>query len=118
MEVIIERRGDYLFVGVSGQYNEKRLIKLVQELAERCKTESCQKLLADFRTHTGAEKAGTLELYSLGEMVAKAFPSGCRVAVVIRPERLASAKFMETVAQNRGSTFRLFTEITEAEQWL
>jgi hypothetical protein len=57
----------------------------------------------------------TFELANFASQYAKF----CRkIAIVCNPDCLESGKFYETVSQNRGLIVKVFTELSEAEEWL
>lgn len=83
-------------------------------MADYCNDNNLSKLLIDGRDQLN--QTDFMASYSFGAQVPDAF-QGLLVAVVHRPDD-DTLKFIETVAFNRGSGTRAFTDIDEASAWL
>lgn len=92
---------------------EDRLNNL-EIMAAFCAENSVRKMIIDGRDQQS--ETDTIESWQFGSAVPEAFRGLC-VAVVHRPDDKSLA-LIETVAFNRGSTTRSFTDFDEARNWL
>ena len=86
----------------------------LRQMSEYCKANNLSKLLIDGREQDN--RTGVMDSYSFGASVPDAF-RGLNVAVVHRPDD-ETLLFIETVAFNRGSGTKAFTDYDEAVAWL
>ncbi len=118
MDVAIEPRADYLYVRMSGKYiGDTPLGCHPVSMARACQAGSFRRLLMDVREVTGPMES--LAYFHQGEEIARAFPtSDTHIAIVGAVDRIEMLMFFETVAVNRGTTLKVFTDIKEAIKWL
>ena len=89
---------------------ERNLVRM----SEFCKEVNLHKLLIDGRDQEN--RTDLLDSHEFGQQVPEAF-QGLLVAVVHRADD-DTLKFIETVAFNRGSGTKAFTDFDEARSWL
>jgi hypothetical protein len=77
---------------------------------------NCSRALADF---TGTKLAeSTLGMFDLASGLEDiGMPRNLKMATLVKSD-LSNHTFFETVAQNRGWTYRVFTDFREAVEWL
>ncbi len=115
-EYILSEEGDYLLLLLRGNYDSRRLRQAIKEVGKCCRQKQYRRVLADAREHVGG--IDLLDLHEFGEQISHDLPRGSVVAVVVCGSRLAMDRHLETVAVNRGVSFRLFTDFEEARLWL
>ena len=86
----------------------------LKQLTDYCSENNLAKLLIDGREQEN--RTGVMDSYAFGATVPEAF-KGLTVAVVHRPDDETLA-FIETVAFNRGSGTKAFTDYDDAVVWL
>ena len=89
-------------------------VKNLSEMTNYCSENNLSKLLIDGREQDN--RTGVMDSYAFGATVPEAF-KGLTVAVVHRPDDETLA-FIETVAFNRGSGTKAFTDYDDAVAWL
>ncbi len=110
----IENKGNYLSVKYSEPYQLESFIALIKEVAETCRAQNCTNVLVDARRMPG--KIGTMDRFQVGVAGAEAFRGLAKVAVVYRKEEMNW--FAETVGVNRGARVRVFSDLSQAVNWL
>lgn len=86
----------------------------LKRVAEYCNEHNLSKLLIDGRKQEN--RTGIMDSYTFGASVPEAL-KGLIVAVVHRPDD-ETLEFIETVAFNRGSGTKAFTNYDDALAWL
>ena len=115
-EIVLESNNKEVLLQLRGTYNLPLLQRAIREVGKCCRQTGYRRVLADARDHLGA--IDVVDLHQIGELISREIPGGCRVAVVVSIARLAMDRYLETVAVNRGVSFRLFTDMEDANQWL
>jgi hypothetical protein len=110
----IERRKDYLYFTIKGEYKRKEIWLLAELLARECQKEKINKILVN-ALHLAGTNLTTMERYLAGEKIAEIFPA-IKLAVAW-PEKDID-KFAETVAVNRGGFIQVVPDVETAEKWL
>ena len=112
-----EKKLSYIYFKAKGKYFEGEESKILDQFIQKCKEYNCYRLLlncedVDFNVRTMnnfiigtkiAEKCG-----KPGEMIKIACVRGSKL----------TDYFIETVAVNRGASFRIFSDENEAIEWL
>lgn len=107
----------YLKVIASGiDDNLSQVQEYAQAVIEAAHKYQSLKILCDERLlNYNLSTIDTFELANFASQYAKF----CRkIAIVCNPNSLEAGKFYETVSQNRGLTVKIFTDFSEAEEWL
>ena len=118
MDVKIEPLPDYLYVRMSGDYQDSTPIEGHPDSVGRaCREGNYRRLLVDIKELTGNME--TLEAYHRGEDIARVFSHGdVHIAIVGSREHIRVLAFFENVIVNRGAILRVFADIDEATEWL
>ena len=116
-QVRYEERGEYLYVFVRGPAEAlEASIQTFSAIAEECKDRGFKRLLIEEDLGTNLE---FVDMYNFASQVPELGFRGIKVAVADRHiEHLQDNLFGETVAQNRGSVVRVFSDVVQAEKWL
>ena len=110
----IDVRDGYVFVYYDGQNDVDSLTALMTEVAETCKRENIQKLLADLSNMQGEPRF--VDRFTLG-VAAVWILRGIRKTAVVYGD-VETNKFAETVAVNRGLPTLVTHDIEMAKRWL
>jgi hypothetical protein len=113
----IQNTENYLLVTTSGiDDNLVQVQEYARAVIEAAHKYQSLKILCDERLLTyNLSTFDTFELANFASQYAKF----CRkIAIVCNPNSLEAGKFYETVSQNRGLTVKIFTDFSEAEEWL
>ena len=108
----------FLRINVSGDMPVQipDAIDAYAQISAVASTSGYTRFLIDVRT-----AVNRLSIPAIFEYVTLAYPDepdNTRTAVVELPEFLVGARFYENMMQSRGRIFRLFTDETEALEWL
>ena|SRR5215831_6799097 len=112
---VLEKKDNYLFVTLSGEYDRVELKSYGKALMDICEKEEVFKVLINMLGITGTNLS-VMERFVIGESVAELFPPTLKLAVAWPEKDLT--RFAETVAVNRGSFLAVFPTVEEAERWL
>ena len=108
---------DYVFFARSGVADYDEVLESWRQVARTCKEHGIKKVLA----HTVNEVyLSTTNIYKIASgFRALGFETGCKVAhVFIGTEPESEGRFGETVAFNRGATYKVFDDLERARAWL
>jgi len=111
---------DYLHVRCKGTYTKGALLELVDQVLDRMEQENLRKALVDI-TELGGTPPTILERYEIGEVLAKKQGNRTivtKIAAIGKEPIVDPNRFAETVAVNRGAFLKVFTNVTEAMDWL
>lgn len=112
---VTEKEG-YLELRLEGDYAIGNLQAVFTSVSDAVSTGAASGILLDCRGVTGRVPTMS-ERYAIS-MAAVGLPHRLRIAMLPRPEAVDPDRFGETVAQNRGLRFRVFTVEKEAVDWL
>ncbi|MBI1785632.1 hypothetical protein HYR69_10860 [Candidatus Sumerlaeota bacterium] len=110
----MEHRGAYILARLSGAIGIDDL-KHVVAATDFCKEKECAKILLD-----GAKASfglGYADRVALGLELAKIFPLGMRLGVIVKAEHAAEGKPFRMAVQNRALNIRFFEDPKEAVAW-
>lgn len=118
MDVKIERRSDYLYVGMSGEYGENIPPEgQPAALAKACRDGNYRCLLVDMSELVGELGSGVY--FRLGEEIARAFAFNViRIAIVGGAERVPQLTRIENIVTRQGGVLKVFTDVDQAVTWL
>ena len=115
----LEPKGSYLVVTVTGDNTPEDVAEYLSEVREAClKHQFARVLIAENL------QGPSLRIFSIHDIVTRSsqsvWPEIHRIAYVdLNPEHSRSGMhFAETVAVNRGVNMRVFSNVTDAAQWL
>jgi len=110
-------RDKYLYASVSGEKDSLELsLKFWQEIFTECESKNYKRLLV---TENFKNNISPIDMFILGEKLGEMASRNTSVAFVDKQiQQLEMNKFSETVAYNRGGRGRVFSDFTEAENWL
>jgi hypothetical protein len=111
---ILEHSENYMHIDVTGQYTFEKGNKVFQQLHSLCIDNKIDKLLVSSALVEGY--SSTMERFEFGELIAKYFSYKVKFALVAKKDHFD--KFAENVAVNRGASFAVFLDKTEALEWL
>ncbi len=105
----------YILFEVSGQYPGVHGLKtLIHTIETQVNQRKLYKVMVDLCTMSGFVHG--IDRYQLGEEAASIWPLGISVAIVYREDSIN--RFFETVTRNRGKDVMVFSDRSEAEEWL
>ena len=105
----------YLEIAIQGNYDFWEFIDYPQLIRKSCDENHCNKILIDV-TPVKAEEVSLIELFFIGEQIAKVLASDVLVALIWKRESLSD--FLLDVATNRAAKFKVFDNRKSAEYWL
>jgi len=108
--------GDILGFELRGPMTLDGLRSAGAAIARTCLERGLPRALADARQQTG--DLSILEWHDLAAGFEGSWPTGLRLAVLDRADRVKPDRIMETTARNRGIDVRVFTEERDALAWL
>jgi hypothetical protein len=111
---LIEQNDEYLHYEITGKYSLDKGEKIIEKIHDQCVEKKINKLLLDITKKEGV--IPTMDRFDLGELIAKLFPYKIKFAVIAQKDQID--KFSETVAFNRGARLMIFSDKTEALEWL
>ena len=115
-EVVYVDDADYVSGTLTGDLTEKELNAARAEMNEQLAAKNCRRLLVD-ATRVPQMRSVFADFKFTAEHQTE-LPLGTSHAVVIQPEHEEHMQFVENVAQNRSVNLKLFTDKTEAIDWL
>ena len=86
------------------------------ELRDVLGSNHCNRVLID-ETQTD-KKLSVIDQHQFTAEYGSELPADVRIAVVVRPEKISEARFIENVAFNRGIRLKVFSNKKEALNWL
>ena len=101
---------------VHTEVDADRFTELIAKSATMLGRESSKKLLVVHAT--GLPSATFMESYNYASSMPHLLPKGTRVANICPEDSLEEAKFLDTVAMNRGLTMQSFDSAEDARDWL
>lgn len=115
--IAFDDRTDYLYACVTADsYSYQIVSGYCEEISTECKKNSHAKVLIEENI---AESVSMVEMYKITTQVPQKFLAGIQIAFVDDfPEQSNLNKFGEIVAVHAGVHGRVFTNVTEAEEWL
>ena len=116
--LFIEARGSHLFGRASGVRTRETVTAITNEIFDVAKDNNLSKALIDVSELKG--KLGIMDSYRVvTEVFQNLRGKGINKAAVY-DEQASSRRewFLETVAQNRGFNFRIFSDLDKALKWL
>ncbi len=107
-----------LIADVAGTLDMPAYISMRNQIREFLEARKLEKILLDL-SHARV-KVSFIDIYTAASTNIAVFPSIRKYAIVYSADTLKeeSILFGETVAKNRGSNFRVFSEIGPAKEWL
>jgi hypothetical protein len=116
-ELKITFEGDYVLAIANGEKDFEFSTKLWTEVVQACRENSCLKVLGIANT---TKPLRTMEAYQNAVLFRNlGLTHDFRIAwVELNEESFDSSYFAETVLVNRGMPVRLFTEESQAKEWL
>lgn len=114
-ELIIERKANFLYYTLSGEYDKNDFLLYPKMVADACEEEQIYNVLINALKINGTNLP-TMDRYFLGETVALLLGPKIKLAVVWPGEHIN--KFAETVAVNRGTQILVVGDIKTAKEWL
>ena len=111
----VEYKKDYLAMIVEGTYDYWDFMQYPQLILKACKEYQCNKMLVDL-TPIKAEEIALIELFFLGEKIAKVLGTKVMLALIWKSESLSD--FLVDVATNRSARLKVFDNKKRAEYWL
>ncbi len=107
----------YLHAVVTGVNTKENTVRYIDELFQECIRRGCSRVLIEERLEgPPMGSADVFEITEEGSVQAR----GCFKAIAfvdVNPES-RSLDFVENVAVNRGLPVRVFSSVSEAEEWL
>jgi hypothetical protein len=111
---------DYLEVGCEGLYSRAETLRVGEEAYAAAARANRDAILVDARAITGRVPT-ILDRFEMGVRIARHYletDPRIRLAVVGHEPMIHPDRFGELVARNRGADARVFTDGTEALDWL
>ena len=87
-----------------------------QEVKALLEARQWHRCLVDVTALRSVPKAG--ELFEFGRGLSAHTPRSTRLALIVRPDQVRYARFIEKVARNGGAFLTFFVEVDKAEAWL
>jgi len=100
-----------------GPTTSRECLRRLEQLAIYCRENGATRVLFDTTNSTIGVATG-LDVFQFGSGLAHFWPAGIRLVILCKPSALDSARFAQTVAQNRGLSFGLFEDLENARAWL
>lgn len=113
----VQEKGDYLLLTASGVVETPEdLMAAGRMIMKEVIRQKCLRLIIDNRS--AVIDIETQDLIAYTESMLKKARVGVKVAVVHSLENLSKLFWIETILQNRSISYRQFSAIDEAKQWL
>lgn len=100
---------------VQGIYDYWEFMEFPEQILRACKEYQCDKVLVDL-IPVKAQEIALIELFFLGEKIAKVLGNKVMLALVWKRESLSD--FLVDVATNRSARLKVFDTVKRAEYWL
>jgi hypothetical protein len=120
IKTTIRVHADYLEVGCEGLYSRAETLRVGEEAYAAAARANRDAILVDARAITGRVPT-ILDRFEMGVRIARHYletDPRIRLAVVGHEPMIHPDRFGELVARNRGADARVFTDGTEALDWL
>jgi len=115
VETEVIKKDNYIHFKITGDYPGKEVFKDFDQIIEASNKYDCPIILLDCTDFK--YELSTYDRYEIGEYIAETYGSKhLKIALVGNPKN--TDPFTETVAQNRGANFRMFSEQEKAIKWL
>jgi len=114
-EYVIEKKENYLYITVSGEYDKDDFLQYPKLVSEACEKEKIYKVLFNGMNLNGTN-APTMDRYFIGESIALLLGPQIKIAAVWPGNHIN--KFAETVAVNRGAQILVVGDVESAKDWL
>ena len=114
--ILIENRGAYVFVQVSGEYSLQIVLTAIDRVEEAYQQQAFKKILYDFRPLRG--KVSVMDRLKIGQYAARFSGLGIKYAALNQEEQILRDKFLENFLTNRGTHFKVFSDEDQALAWL
>jgi len=111
---LVESKKEYLHLEITGKYSLEQGEKLFEKIHDECVERKIKKLLLDITKKEGV--IPTMDRFIFGKLIANLFSTDIKFALIAKKDQIN--KFSETVAVNRGARFNIFSDKTEAIEWL
>jgi hypothetical protein len=117
LQYTVTRDGDILFVRATGADDgQGEVEKYIVAIMKAALDEGVQRILCD---ETGiVTRLDTLETFEIGTFLSRTTPPSFRIAIIYDPATWFDFRFFESVAVNRGTQLRIFTDFETARNWL
>ena len=120
IKTTLKVHAEYLEVGCEGLYSRAETLRVGEEAYAAAARENRSAILVDVRAITGRIPS-ILDRFEMGVRIARHYletDPRIRLAVVGHEPMIHPDRFGELVARNRGADARVFTDGTEALDWL
>lgn len=108
-------KGKYLLVSTRGTRSKGGLQTAIRELAAYCQQHGIKRVLVDASLLVGnIDLMGWFDIGQSDDLRR----AGIHKLAIVNPPGISEAKFVETVAANRGFTVKMFIDFNKAEQWI
>ena len=111
----ILKKQEYLVMTIQGNYDYGEFLEFPQQILHECKDHNCKKVMVDLSAVI-ADEIAQIELFVLGEKIAKVLGNSVMLALVWKRESLSD--FLMDVATNRSVRLKVFATQQRAEYWL
>jgi hypothetical protein len=117
LKTSFQRKENYLYVKVSGDYNEDKAKSNLKKIFDECKNCNYSKVLVD-ALDIDLESISILDRFYVGLKIAdlSTRPSLIKVGCIVRKQYFDGLSV--TVAKNRGAHFQAFHDNDTALNWL
>ena len=115
IETLVENKVDYIHFRLKGEFPGLDVLNGFDKIVEANRKFNINNILLDIREFD--YDLSDMESFTIGEYIAKNYrETGLKVACLRSPNK--NNDFTETVAVNRGVSFKLFNEEDQAIKWL
>ncbi|NER11184.1 hypothetical protein SAMN06265375_104174 [Muriicola jejuensis] len=111
----ILKKKEYLEMTVEGTYDYWEFLEYPRYIKNSCEEHRCSRMLIDV-TPVKAEEVSLIELFFLGEQIAKVIGEKIMIALIWKRESLSD--FLVDVATNRHANLKVFDDPKMARYWL
>ena len=120
MNAAYEMRDRYLYVRVTGEYNEVEAREILLEWTAMMRNHYLNRVLYDTTLMTGfdAESQSVITSFKASELIAQLVPRSVRLAFLQSPSQSRKDRFDENVMFNRGVMVRVTSDLQDAIEWL
>lgn len=116
-KVIYNKENNCLRGTVNGNFEAEHVPAYVQEVEKLAKKHKCKRFLNDFRKAN--VHLSVLNLYEVPDKtVAKEFNRTWKRAILVNEKDIKQMSFLETTSYNKGVPLKVFTDESEAMEWL
>jgi hypothetical protein len=116
-ELTIIQKSGYLHAIVTGENSRENVARYLEDILRECTARNCHRLLIEERL--AGPRLGTASVFEIAaEGSSHAQGHFKAIAYVDMNAEGDRMEFAETVAVNRGLPLRLFSSVSDAENWL